>query len=152
MTGCGWKCWSEFTNRFVPGQSFWYEGPSKSSSDARQPLMCTTQASLPGTQKLWSSSSSRPFGSSAPAFAQLKSGVSSRQCSKCPISSENEMFTVCADHVFPRGFAVLYSGWNAYGLDVHVAALGSNRTCANPLATDAVIGPCWCLVRSVGSA
>jgi hypothetical protein len=32
---------------------------------------------------------------------------------------------VCADHVLPRGFAVEYSGWNAYGADWQVAEVGA---------------------------
>ena len=31
---------------------------------------------------------------------------------------------VCADHVLPRGLAVLYSAWNAYGEAWHVLAFG----------------------------
>jgi len=54
----------------------------------------------------------------------LKSASSCGQCSKCPISSENETFVRCADHVFPRAFAVLYSAWNAYGAEVQVLAPG----------------------------
>lgn len=77
-------------------------------------MMCTTQASLPGTQPTSSLSS---VGSSEPATAQLKLASSALQCSKWPISSEKATLYVCADHVFPRGFAVLYSGWKAYGAE-----------------------------------
>src|ERR1051326_2373401 len=76
MTGSMWRTRSRWTFGFVPGQSFWYDGPS-----------------------------------------QLKFSSSAWQCSKCPISSEYETFVVCADHVFPRASAVLYSAWNAYGAD-----------------------------------
>jgi hypothetical protein len=31
---------------------------------------------------------------------------------------------VCADQVLPRGLAVEYSGWNAYGSDWHVRECG----------------------------
>src|SRR5262249_46051256 len=47
----------------------------------------------------------------------------------------------CADQVFPRGFAVEYSGWNAYGAAWQVSEFGSKRTWPNPLATEAVIDP-----------
>src|SRR4249920_2168941 len=107
MTGCGWSFWSSFTFLNVPGQSFWYEGPSKSASSEKHPLIWMSNESVPGTQKPWSSSSSSPPGSSEPSTAQLKSASSLRQCSKCPISSENDTFVVWADQVFPRGFAVL---------------------------------------------
>ena len=107
--------------------------------------------SLPGTQK--TSSSSRPSGSSEPATAQLKFSSSAWQCSKCPISSEYETFVVCADHVFPRTSAVLYSGWNAYGADWHgLSSPGVKSTWANPFAIEAVIDPLWCVSRSVRSA
>ncbi len=58
---------------------------------------------------------------------------------------------VCADHVLPRGLPVEYSGWNAYGADVHVLAAGVYSTWAKPLAVDAVIEPLSPLVRSVRS-
>src|SRR5436309_14814145 len=70
------------------------------------------------------------------------------QFSKWPISSEKATLEVCADQVLPRGFAVLYAGWNAYGAMLQVDELGWYRMCPNPLAFDAVIEPCWPVVRS----
>lgn len=49
---------------------------------------------------------------------------------------------MCADQVFPRGLAVLYSGWNAYGASWQAEEPGVNRMCPNPFATDAVMEPC----------
>ncbi|MGZ4625293.1 MAG: hypothetical protein ACXV3S_03200 [Kineosporiaceae bacterium] len=46
-----------------------------------------------------------------------------------------------ADQVLPRGLAVEYSGWKAYGADWHVVESGRYSTCANPFAVDAVIEP-----------
>ena len=78
-----------------------------------------------GTQALLSSSGSRPDPASwAPGTAQLEFASSCRQFSKCPISSDIATLYVCADHVFPRGFPVEYSGWKAYGADRHVVASG----------------------------
>src|SRR5262245_49265021 len=99
----------------VPGQSIRYDCPSKSSSAWKHPLILTTVASAAGTQKTSSPSGALPAGSDSAERAQLKFASSSRQFSKCPISSENATLYVCADHVLPRGFAVLYSGWKAYG-------------------------------------
>ena len=46
-------------------------------------------------------------------------------------------------------FAVEYSGWNAYGASWQVLEFGVYRMWPNPLATDAVIEPLWCVVRSI---
>ena len=58
---------------------------------------------------------------------------------------------VCADHVLPRGLAVSYSGWNAYGASRHVDDFGVYRMWPNPFATDAVIEPVFPEVRSARS-
>ena len=60
----------------------------------------------------------------SPGLAQLKFASSLRQFSKCPISSDIATLYVCADHVFPRGLAVEYSGWNAYGASWQVFDVG----------------------------
>ncbi len=74
-----------------------------------------------------------------------------RQFSKWPISSDMATLYVCADQVLPRGLPVEYSGWNAYGFSWHVLDFGVYRMWPNPLATDAVIDPCWPVVRSAMS-
>src|SRR5215469_216258 len=112
--------------------------------------MCTTVESVPGTQPV--SSASSPLASWAPAEAQLKFWSSARQFSKWPISSEKATLYVCADQVLPRGFAVLYAGWNAYGASWQVFECGVNRMCPNPFATEAVMEPLCPVARSVRSA
>ena len=54
-------------------------------------------------------------------------------------------------HVFPRVFAVEYSGWKAYGAIWHVSEVGVYRMWPKPLAIDAVIEPVPPVVRSVRS-
>ena len=83
--------------------------------------MCTSVESVPGTQP--ASSASR-LGSWAPGEVQLPFASMARQFSKWPISSDMATLYVCADQVFPRGFAVEYSGWNAYGAAWQVLDLG----------------------------
>ena len=51
----------------------------------------------------------------APGTAQLNAASIWRQFSKWPISSDIATLYVWTLHVFPRVFAVEYSGWNAYG-------------------------------------
>src|SRR5579859_2356427 len=109
--------------------------------------MCTSVESLPGTQKLLPSSSSR-LESCLPGWTQLNCVSSFRQFSKCPISSDIATLYVCADHVLPRGLPVEYSGWKAYGSAWHVEDVGWYRMCPNPFAVDAVIEPAVSVVRS----
>ena len=47
-----------------------------------------------------------------------------RQFSKCPSSSDIATLYVWMLQVFPRTFAVEYSGWNAYGASWHVEEFG----------------------------
>src|SRR5882757_6405339 len=100
--------------------------------------MGTSKESVPGTQPL--SSASR-LGSWLPAWVQSPFALMARQFSKCPISSDMATLYVCADQVLPRGLAVEYSGWNAYGFTLQVLDVGWYRTWPNPLAFDAVIEP-----------
>src|SRR5262245_30156859 len=108
----------------VPGQSCRYDCPSKSLSAEKHPLIFTRDESAAGTQKLLPSSGSGFEPSKLPGFTQLNCESSLRQFSKCPISSEKATLYVCADQVLPRGFAVSYSGWNAYGASWHVDDFG----------------------------
>lgn len=71
----------------MPGQSFRYDWPSQSPSEEKQPLILTSEESVPGTQPV-SSSSSPLLLSCAPGVAQLKFASRARQFSKWPISSE----------------------------------------------------------------
>src|SRR5579875_116872 len=73
----------------VPGQSFRYGGPSKSSSVPRQPLIGYS-VDCEAAKQPKSSLSSDPFFSDTPAAVQVPVLVSTRlQYSKWPISSEN---------------------------------------------------------------
>ncbi len=60
LTGCGCWAWSAATFGNVPGQSNWYEFPSKSPSAEKHPLILINDESDPGTQKPLSSSGSSP--------------------------------------------------------------------------------------------
>ena len=138
-SGDGCSRWSRFAFESVPGQSALYDCPSQSSSSLKQPLIWTSVESVPGTQKLLSSSSSSPPLSWAPGTAQLNCASICTQFSKCPISSDIATLYVCADHVLPRGLAVEYSGWKAYGFSWQVFELGVYRMWPNPFAVDAVM-------------
>src|SRR2546423_9256510 len=108
-TGLGCCARSLATLGIDPGQSRWYEFPSQSPSLKKHPSIRTRLESDFGTQKLKSSSGSRPPASCFPGFAQLYSAVIFTQFSKWPISSEKATLYVWADHVMPLGFAVSYS-------------------------------------------
>src|SRR6267142_1736331 len=72
------------------------------------------------------------------------------QYSKWPISSENATLYEWAAHgTRVCSLDVEYIGWNAYGVCVQVAAVGSKLTWAKPLATLAVIDPEPPLVTSL---
>ena len=61
---------------------------------------------------------------------------------KWPISVSNATLYEPAAQVTRVCVAdVLYMGWKLYGMAVHDVPLGSNLTCANPLALLAVIEP-----------
>src|SRR3954449_5544157 len=148
-TGDGWSFASLRASGSVPGQSGRYDCPSKSPSSEKHPLIFTSVESAAGTQKSLSSSSSSAPLSWSPGLTQFVFVASSlRQFSKCPISSDIATLYVCADQVLPRGFAVEYSGWNAYGSMLQVAESGWYRMWPKPFATDAVIEPLVPVVRS----
>src|SRR5690348_16636888 len=109
----------------------------------------TSVESVPGTQKLFPSSSSSPPASWLPGVVQLAFASIARQFSKCPTSSDIATLYVWALHVFPRVFAVEYSGWKAYGASWQVVEFGVYRMWPNPLATEAVIEPACRVVRSI---
>src|SRR5581483_5859107 len=81
--------------------------------------------------------------------AQVKSGATTSQYSKCPISSEPATLYVCAAHEERVALVdVENSGWNVYGASLQVFEFGWKSTCLNPLAALAVIEPVWPVVRS----
>src|SRR3954453_10043412 len=95
--GCSFRSRKGFAN--VPGQSSWYDGPSKSPSSSRHPMMGTTALKSAPFRQAWSSSSSvvsAPPGSVQVPFASIAS-----QYSQWPISSDADTFVVCADHIGP---------------------------------------------------
>src|SRR5438552_12532132 len=134
-----------------PGQTFWYEAPSKSTSDARHPALCARRPVAPLKQPTSSASGVPP--SSVPAVVHAPPSLATAaQFSKCPISSENATLYPSAAHgtrVCPLD--VEYIGWNAYGRLLHVVAVGSNTTWPNWFATLAVMEPVVWLVRSTMS-
>src|SRR5689334_16267596 len=99
----------------VPGQTFLYAGPSKSSSaELMQPVIFTSNESLAGRHRSLSSSGDL---SVALLPLQVPSSLTALQYSKCPISSETETLRVCEVHsILVCGVEVEYIGWNVYGL------------------------------------
>src|SRR6188472_1863484 len=83
-SACNW--WSTLGSADVPGQSGWYDVPSKSKSVKMQPPIWTS-SDASGLKQLLSSSSF--FLSPTPGFTQVPCGLARLQYSKWPISSEN---------------------------------------------------------------
>ena len=72
------------------------------------------------------------------------------QYSKCPSSSEKPTLKECAAQgTRVCSLDVAYIGWKAYGVEVHVEAVGLKLICANPLAMLAVIAPTCEVVASM---
>ena len=87
--------------------------------------------------------------SPSPGLTHLPWTFAWSQYSKWPISSEKATLYECAAHgTRVCSLDVEYIGWNAYGDWLHVSAVGSKLTCANPLPSLAVIDPDCPLVRS----
>ena len=106
----------------VPGQTFWYETPSKSLSVPMHPPIGTSSEKA-GEKQPRSSPSMLP---SLLLVQRPPSRATVLQYSKWPISSEKATLYECAAHgTRVCSLDVEYIGWNAYGVCVQVAALGS---------------------------
>src|SRR4029078_1545707 len=92
--GLGWSFLSCPGFGSVPGQSALYDGPSKSSSEARQPPIGMS-VDAAGLKHVVSSSSS---AASLLLMQSPPSRVTWLQYSKCPISSEKAVLYECAAH------------------------------------------------------
>src|SRR5579859_1511704 len=146
-------------------QSRWYEAPSNPVLVNVQPATLYSGASLAGKQKASSPSAgcllrprpslsplghtvTLPLGRTPNSVAGIFTGPV--QFWKWPISLSKPTLNPCAAQV-TRVFVddVLYIGWKLYGMAWQDVPLGSNFTCANPLALLAVIDPLWPVVRSL---
>ena len=138
-------------------QSRWYEAPSNPVLVKVQPATLYTGASLAGKQKASSPSAGEafsprpslsplghtvglPFGRRPNSVAGI--GFGPVQNWKCPISLSKPTLKPCTAQV-TRVFVddVLYIGWKLYGMALQDVPLGSNPTCAKPLALLAVMDP-----------